>query len=470
MQPEQELELDLRQLWSALLRRKWVIALLFVAAVVAAYFASNAMTPVYEATTTVLVKGDSSPLQLPIFEGMSGTGQTQMQTSLEIFKSRTLALQTAKRLGFDWDEHTPEFRAFRSGISVSPVTAANMIRISVQETDPEQAARIANALVDAFVEQSRLMNSRDLRGAREFVEEQLIRFEADLEAAEEALVRYQQAAEIVTPSGETAAVLQSITSLETARAEAMVSRETARKRLEVLQGGALAEETRTAVSGAVVAENPLISGMRSQLVNLEAQLAAAREQYTDRHPTIVSLTAQIAQLRTELNEQIARLETSDTDTRLSQEIISLQAEIVAHEATIDALDQLIADREALLGGLPEKELRLTRLIRNAKVTEEIYIMLLQRYQEMRISEAMETATITVLDPAITPTSPIKPRKMLNMAIAGFLGLFVGVGAAFLLEYVDTTFKQPDELESYLGLPLLGRAPTMTGLAKGQRSH
>ena len=97
----------------------------------------------------------------------------------------------------------------------------------------------------------------------------MIRFEADLEAAEEALVRYQQAAEIVTPSGETAAVLQSITSLETARAEAMVARETARKRLEVLQGGELAEETRTAVSGAVVAANPLISGMRSQLVNLE---------------------------------------------------------------------------------------------------------------------------------------------------------------------------------------------------------
>lgn len=470
MQPEQELELDLRQLWNSLMRRKWVIALLFVAAVTAAYFVSNAMTPIYEATTSVLVKGQSSPLELAILEGPGSSNQAEMQTSLEIFRSRTLALETARRLGYDWDEYTPEFRAFRSGISVSPVSGANMIRISVQGPDPREAALVANALVESFVERSRSMNSRDIRAAREFVEEQLVRFQADLEAAEEALVLYQQAADIVTPSGETAAVLQSITTLETRLAEAMVARETATRRLEALQEGALADEKRSTVSGAVVASNPLISAMRSQLVNLEAQLAAALEQYTDRHPTVVSLTAQIAQLRTELNEQIARLETSDTDNRLSQEIVSLQAEIVAHGATIDALQQLIADREALLGGLPEKELRLTRLIRNAKVTEEIYIMLLQRYQEMRISEAMETANITVLDPAVVPATPIKPRRMLNMAIAGFLGLFVGVGVAFLLEYFDTTFKQADELESYLDLPLLGRAPTFRAVSRGYRPY
>ena len=458
MQSEQVLELDLRQLWSALIRRLWVIVLIFAAAVVGAYFYTKSQTPIYEATTTVLVRDDRAALRLADLDG-GGALAPHLQTSLEIFRSRTLALETARRLGYDWDEYTPAFRAFRSRISAQPIASANMIRISVQHPDPAEGARIANALVDAFVDRSRAMNSREARSAREFIEEQLIRFEADLEAAEEALVRYQQTAEVFSPSGETAAVLDSIRTFETRRAEAMVARETARKRLEVLlQGGELSEDKRSAVSAAVVESNPLIASLRSQLVNLEAQLAAAKERYTDRHPTVVSLTAQIEQLRAEMSEQIARLETSDTDNRLFQEIVSVQAEIVGYEATIEALDQLIADREALLGGLPEKELRLTRLIRNANVTEAIYTHLLQRYQEMRISEAMETANVVVLDPAIVPSSPIKPRQTLSLAIAAFLGLFVGVGVAFLLEYLDTTFKSVDEVEAYLGLPILGRAP------------
>ncbi|MHC5879898.1 hypothetical protein ACYT69_13320, partial [Streptococcus pyogenes] len=73
---------------------------------------------------------------------------------------------------------------------------------------------------------------------------------------------------------------------------------------------------RSVVSGSVVANNPLISGFRSQLATLEAQLAAARERYTDRHPTVIGLQAQIAELQRELNTQIARLEDTDTDTQL----------------------------------------------------------------------------------------------------------------------------------------------------------
>src|SRR5690606_32643630 len=121
---------------------------------------------------------------------------------------------------------------------------------------PQDAARIANALVEAFEERSQLMNTMDVRAARELIEEQLIQFEADLAAAEEALVRFQQTEQIVTPSGEMAAVLGSISRLEERRAEAMVARETAIKRLEALHAGEFAEENRSVTSSAVVQANP----------------------------------------------------------------------------------------------------------------------------------------------------------------------------------------------------------------------
>lgn len=468
---DQEMEIDLRQLWSALMRRKWIIIGLFAVSCVIAYLLSNAMTPVYEATTTLLVNSKGMPLEGALFERLMGqsTSQSTLQRAVEVLRSRSLALRVARRLGYDWDVHSPEFEEFRQRISVQAATGSDLLKISVQHPDPEEAVRIANTIVDVFIELSQEMNSESVRAARKFVGEQLVRFEAELERAEEELVYFRQQASLVQPASETQAILNSITALETLRAEAVVAREAAQERLNALRGE-LSRETRSVVSGNVIASNPVITGIRSQLANLEAELAAAREQYTDAHPRVISLQARIDELRAELNREIARLEGTDAETRFSEEIISLQAEIMALTAKIDAIDRLIREREALLGGLPEKELHLTRLIRNASVTESIYTMLRQRYEEMRIAEAMEAADVSVLDPAVAPTRPVKPRKMLNTAIAGFLGIFVGMGLALLLEYLDTTFKSPEELEAYLGLPILGRTPNFELLYENRRSR
>src|SRR5690606_15120187 len=258
------------------------------------------------------------------------------------------------------------------------------------------------------------------------------------------LVLFRQQAAMVQPAGESEAILSGITRLETLKAEALVQRQAAQERLNALRGE-LSSETRSVVSSNLIAADPIITGIRSQLANLEAQLAAAREQYTDAHPRVIGLQAQINELRAELNREISRLESSGAESRLSEEIIALQAEVMAQTAKIEAIDEMIREREILLGGLPEKELHLTRLMRNATVTETIYTMLRQRYEELRITEAMEAANVAVLDPAIVPRTPVKPRKMLSVAIAGFLGIFVGVGLAFVLEFLDTTFKSPDEI-------------------------
>ncbi|HBN96783.1 MAG TPA: lipopolysaccharide biosynthesis protein, partial [Firmicutes bacterium] len=95
------------------------------------------------------------------------------------------------------------------------------------------------------------------------------------------------------------------------------------------------------------------------------------------------------------------------------------------------LRSLIAESEARLSHLPAKELELARLTRDAKVLEELYIMLRTRNEETRIAEAMQTADVQVIDEAILPLNPVKPRVKLNIAIGAVLGVFLGVGLAFL---------------------------------------
>ncbi len=143
---------------------------------------------------------------------------------------------------------------------------------------------------------------------------------------------------------------------------------------------------------------------------------------------------------------------------VTRELVSSQGAIVELEAKIAALDSSRKPIEAELASVPEKEIAIARLERNRRVNEEVYIMLRSRYEEMRISEAMKVSGIYVLDEAVVPTVPVKPRKLLNTAIAGILGFFVAVGATFILEQMDRTIKSVEEVEVILGAPVLGTIP------------
>src|SRR5690606_17286332 len=205
--PEDEVELDLAQIWGAMMRRKWIIIGMFLIAAVAAYVASDLMTPVYQATTTLLVKTEDIGLPGLLLDGAGVSARSGVQRAVEVFKSRTLALRTAQALGYDWDEYSPELTSFRNSISVQVTTASDLLKISVDHTDPQEAERIANMLVRVFIDQTQEMNSASVRSAREFVGQQLARFEAELEAAEEELVRFKEEMSVSQLVGESESLL-----------------------------------------------------------------------------------------------------------------------------------------------------------------------------------------------------------------------------------------------------------------------
>ena len=78
---------------------------------------------------------------------------------------------------------------------------------------------------------------------------------------------------------------------------------------------------------------------------------------------------------------------------------------------------------------------------------------------------MKVADIQPLDRAIVPQIPIRPRKLLNVAVAAFLGLFIGLGLAFIIEFMDVSFRSQEEVEKALGLPILGFIPSMKRFRK-----
>ncbi len=153
------------------------------------------------------------------------------------------------------------------------------------------------------------------------------------------------------------------------------------------------------------------------------------------------------------------------------EVAEAEAQMTAARAQQEAMGKLIAQEEKKLEALPAKELSLARVMREFELAQQIYIMLRTRYEEVRLTEQMQVSDIFPLDVAIEPTKPVKPRKMLNTAIAGILGgVFVGVAAAFVMENADTSMASVEDVEKATGLPTLGTIPVHIGALAGGVSH
>lgn len=86
----------------------------------------------------------------------------------------------------------------------------------------------------------------------------------------------------------------------------------------------------------------------------------------------------------------------------------------------------------------------------------------QVFKEKAI-ELLHEQNVQVIDVAVTPTSPIKPNKLMNVAIAMMLGLMLGLGVAFLIEFLDNTIKSVEDVQKHLGLPVIGSIPKFDDL-------
>ncbi len=457
-------EIDLRQYLRTLWRRRWVIVGVTALAAAAALLATRAATPIYEATTTVLVRqGQGSAALIPGAAELLGSSRTPVQNYVELLKSRTVMERAVQALGWPEAQEPGGIERLQGAVTVQPVQGTDHIRVKVRLPDPQGARALADALVASFSAFNQEMNRLETRSALEFVESQLGQVRANLQEAENALLRYKQGQRLVEPSQEAKAAIDKLAELEKMQASTAVSLSETATRIQEVERQ-LKRQQPTLITATTISNNPLLQNYRLRLAELEVQLSGALESLAPNHPQVVALKAEIAEIRRRMNEEVERVISAETQgfnplyQDLMQQYIGLQASQIALQARQQALGRLIADQEAVLRRLPERELELARLAREQRVNEELYVFLRTRFEELRIQQAMVTADIRTVDPASLPKSPVSPRPLLNMAVALFLGLFLGVGLAFALEFLDTTVKADDDLERVLGVPVLGRIP------------
>jgi uncharacterized protein involved in exopolysaccharide biosynthesis len=452
-------EISLVELFFVIWKRKKLIISLFLIATIIALLYSLLSPKIYESKAVILLPSQntsSSSLaalaqSLPISLGIS-LPTTPSANMVAILKSRTAAEYVFDKLNLEnyFREKTKDdaLEKLMKSIRITTNDKENTITISAEAKDPKLAADIANTYIEALEKINASLNIYTAKRTREFLEKQIERVKKELEMAENRLREFQEKNLIFDVDEEAKNVIDNLAKLEAERQITLVSLNVAKESLENLKNELIKQqkiqkEDLLAITS-LTATSTVLSDLRNKLISQESELAMLTIDYGENHPKVVSMKYAIEQTKKLLRDELERIYKAINNTSL-YDLFNLQINILSNEAKEKALNKILEDYQRKLSNLPELGLQLTKLLRDVKVQETIYTMLLSQYEQAKIDETKEMVNISVLDPAMPPLKKSKPSTILNVLIAGISSIFLGIFLAFFLNFWEGFKKEWNKL-------------------------
>lgn len=470
--------LDLEKVLQILFKRKWLIIICLIVALVPIIIYNRTTRPIYEASTTIVFEDQKGPAA-SINPFKVSLTKSYITNQIEEIKSRSLAQEVAAALPpgiintFPLPENrSPNFNItnfiagqIKKNISATPVVNSEIIVIHVNAYSSIAAKVIANTVAEMLKERNLTVRREETNNVRKIVDEQLVSFKKQLDSAEVALKNFKEQSKVTVIDREAQEIYHRITEAEVSYNQSRANLDAAKKRLDFIQNR-LKKERQDLVPSITKITSPWAQKLKDQLVDLEVRYTTLKVQnYDDNHPKMIELQQQIDQTKANLKEESLKIAAGenivDPITQIQkymEESIALEIEIETYRAQERTLSEVIQNYKMNLSKLPDKELRLAQLLRDKEVNEKIFTMLLEKREEAKIAEAERLGNIRIIDPAQIPGSPISPRKLLNLIIGFMLGISLGVGCTFILEFMDTSVKTIDDAEAITQLSVLGTIP------------
>ncbi|WP_020676299.1 GumC family protein [Geopsychrobacter electrodiphilus] len=312
----------------------------------------------------------------------------------------------------------------------------NIIQLSYQSADPQQARDVVNRLAQIYLERSINTKSEEASKSVDFIEQQLGEVRTFLGSAEQKLEDFKRANQVVKLDSEAELLVTRLSESETERNTLQLQLRQIDFAIRALKDARTKGEV---YAPSVLQANAVVASLTQRLAELEVERRGLLTDVTQAHPQVQKIQGEMAELQRKLLQ-------------------TFEAAKQALDVQIDTLHKQMLTGEAKLRTLPHAEQELARLTRLATVNADIYVFLLQKHQEARIAKAATISNINVIDPAITPERPIKPKKRKNLLLGFIVAGMLGVGLAFFLEYLDDSINDSESAKRVLGLPILSTIP------------
>ncbi|ODS30690.1 MAG: Succinoglycan biosynthesis transport protein [Candidatus Scalindua rubra] len=441
-------------------KRQWVVILVFVVLVATVTISTIRMTPVYQAKARVLIEKEErvnvtgKDIQEVVTYDPYATRGEFYKNQHEILKSRSLAKRVIEELKLGNGPELPSGSSKRrlidvylKKLSITPVRNTGVVNVSFSGNYPDIITDILNAHVKFYKDQElerRFLASQD---AVEWIDGRLKDLGKDLEKDEEELQKYKEDEDLITLDNlgtveqRQNIVLEKLSELSTELTRAKTQRIGVETLYNEIQK--LSERPEMIEAITPVIENRLIQDLKADYARLEAQVSNLSEKYGPRHPQMVRLLTQMEAIKDKIDFEVKKI------------ISSIETKYKVARAKEDSIRESLEKQKEEALRLNKKAIKYGILKREADTNKDLYEILLTRLKEASMTGALKTSNIRILDAAVVPRHPIKPRVKLNIILAIIVGLTLGVGLAFFLDYLDRTLSTPEDVERYLQVPLLG---------------
>jgi len=477
--------INLREYWEVILRRKSTVIYFFLFALIVTLIGTFLMTPIYRSTLVLQIERESAKIiEYQDVTPEEGDGARDFyQTQYELLQSRTLARRVIDELGLEsagslrGEENTSVIGGLRKSVgdllsgetepateprgpdletmflrhlTVAPVRNSRLVHIHYDSPDPVLAARVVNAVAENFVSTTLERRFDASAYAKNFLQEQLKQVRANLEDSERKLAEYAKAREILDLDEKEGFLMQQIQDLNKELVEAESERIAA-------ESEAAAMQSRGGSGHVRVLDDPVIHHLKESLAELEGEYQQNLNVYKPAYPKMVKLQSRIQELKRRIEGEVGNVK-SAVDAKYNA--------AVTQEALLQAK---MAELKREVLELRDKSTDFQTLKRDVDTNRKLYDGLLQRMKEVGVAAGIGSNNISIVDAGEVPAAPFKPSLSKNLLLAMVLGLFGGIGLAFLFEHLDDSIKSTQDLESKTGLSVLGVVPAVKKLDQGAQT-
>lgn len=478
------LPFSMKELVGALFRYKKTAALCFFGILTGAILAACLQPAQYTATTQFLVGegrldevvSTEATVQPPMVKPVS---EEDLNSEIELLHSQDVLRQVVTACSLDqrrglrdrvFGTPTPQRRIDRAvarlnkALKIELVKKSDLISVTYTAGDPQSAVQVLKSLTDAYMQKHVQVHSPP--GQFEFFEQETERYKNNLADAETQLKQFSDQNDGIAPQVSRDIALQKLSefrsSLEQTRAD-IASTEQRIKTLEK-QAGVTPERLTTSTRESDDAQ--VLQSLKTTLMSLQLKRTELLTKYQPSYPLVQEVDKEIGETQAAImNEEAKPLNEKTTDRNptyawINEELAKARADLTSLQAKATAEQAIVGSYEDRARDLAQKDLSQQDLLRTVKTDEENYLLYLHKQEQARMSEALDRTRILNVAVAEQPVAPSLPSNSPWPLLFGgfFFAIVVSVGAVSAQQYLDPSFRTPEEVSAELHIPLLAAVP------------
>jgi capsular exopolysaccharide synthesis family protein len=432
-------------------RRRFLIFSIVLIVVVLVMIGTLASPSLYRTKAQIIIERKSPNVSpFPELYALQSTQKDYYQTQYKILQSRALADQVLASLikqgVIKRKDKVSRLKLLRM-ITILPLSRSWLVDIQAVGPDPRLVKALADTWAKQYIRYTFQTKLNTIEDALEQLRAQLKSQAARLKEARQKLQEYKelyQLSSLEERQNVEVRRLDDINKLLTQSQRHKLEMETKLQQLKIHL-----EKGLPLATFPLVQKDNLIRNLTNQYITLQTKYADSHQRYQPRHPLMIQLQAQLDTMEKKINEE-------------SQKIIKgVKSECEMAAAEEKEIKKQLREQKTTKLELDRKSINYLSLKEKVTSAQKIYEALLSRLNETDFYKNIDVTNIRLLERAPLPRRPFRPRKMLNFLISIFAGLFLGVGAALVVERLDDTVKTPEDIKHYLKLPVIASIPLFT---------